>query len=99
VPVDLLLACGVFGNIPDAEVERTVRALAGYVVPGATAIWTRHRGEPDLTPAIRGWFAASDWRELAFVPIPDSTAAVGVARYEGPVVPFTQGIRLFSFES
>ena len=97
VPVELLLACGVFGNIPDSEVERTIRAFAGCVQPGATAIWTRHRGDPDLTPTIRSWFADAGWRELAFVPIPDSTASVGVARYEGEVVPFTADGRLFSF--
>jgi hypothetical protein len=43
VPADLVLACGVFGNISDADVERTVGALPAFCAPGATVIWTRHR--------------------------------------------------------
>jgi hypothetical protein len=56
VAVDLLLLCGVFGNVADADVERTVRAVPSLCHTGATVIWTRHRRAPDLTPAIRSWF-------------------------------------------
>ena len=59
VPVDLLLLCGIFGNVPDDDVERTVLASSAIGRPGATVIWTRHRRPPDLTPAIRGWFTAA----------------------------------------
>ena len=36
VPVDLLLLCGIFGNVPDEDVERTARASAAIGRPGAT---------------------------------------------------------------
>jgi hypothetical protein len=95
-PADLVLACGVFGNISDTDIERTVRALPSLCADGATVIWTRHRRPPDLTPAIRGWFGDSGFEELAFEPVPDSPGSVGVARLTGPPAPFRRR-RLFRF--
>jgi hypothetical protein len=56
VPADLLLVCGVFGNVPDAHIERTVRALPSLAAPGAVVIWTRHHRPPDRTVEIRRCF-------------------------------------------
>lgn len=67
LPVDVLLLCGIFGNIPDRDVEQTVRAAPLLCRPGASVLWTRHTGEPDLTAAIRGWVAAAGMTETAFV--------------------------------
>ena len=57
VPADLVLACGVFGNITDEDVARTIRCCAGLCTAGGTVVWTRGRGEPDLVPQICDWFA------------------------------------------
>ncbi len=46
VPADLVLVCGVFGNIPDDDVHRTIDALPQFCARDATVIWTRHRGPP-----------------------------------------------------
>ena len=96
VPADLVLACGVFGNIEDGDVERTVRALPSMCAAGGTAIWTRHRSEPDLTPAIRRWFTESEFTEVAFDPVPDGPGTVGVARYTGATQPLLDQ-ELFTF--
>ena len=96
VPADLVLACGVFGNISDADIERTVRALGSMSAPGGIAIWTRHRHTPDLTLAIRGWFRDSGFAEVAFEPVPDGPGSVGIARYEGEPRPLVEG-QLFTF--
>jgi hypothetical protein len=66
LPADVLLLCGIFGNVSDEEVKRTVEASAAMCTPGATVIWTRHRLPPDLTPQVRAWFAANGFEELAF---------------------------------
>lgn len=96
-PADLLLACGVLGNVPDEDAERTVRSLPQLCAAGGTVIWTRHRRSPDLTPQIRAWFADAGFRELAFgSPGPDSFS-VGVHRLEGPPLPLERGRRLFAF--
>ena len=96
VPADLVLVCGVFGNISDTDVERVINALPTLSAAGATAIWTRHRRPPDLTVSIREWFTAAGFRELSFEPVPDSSGSVGVARYEGGVRPMKHQ-NLFSF--
>src|SRR5487761_860579 len=59
VPADIVLACGIFGNVSDADVENTVRTLSMLCNPGAAVIWTRHRREPDLNRDIRGWLVES----------------------------------------
>ena len=95
-PADLVLACGVFGNISDADIERTVRALPQLCAPGATVIWTRHRQPPDVTPSIRSWLAEEGFEEIAFEPVPDGPGSVGVARYAGEPRPLVDG-ELFTF--
>jgi len=95
-PADLVLACGVFGNISDRDIERTVRALPMLCAPDATVIWTRHRRPPDITPVIRGWFRDAGFEEIAFEPVPDSPGSVGVARLTSTPAPFRRR-RLFRF--
>ena len=56
LPADVLLLCGIFGNVGDADIQRTVAAAPALCAPGATVIWTRHRRPPDLTPQVRAWF-------------------------------------------
>jgi hypothetical protein len=97
VPADLVLVCGVFGNVSDDDIEHTVKRLPQLCAAGATAIWTRHRGPPDLTVAIRAWFAAAGFIERAFEIVPDSNVSIGVHRFEGAPVVLEVGQRLFTF--
>jgi len=99
LPADVLLLCGIFGNVSDEDIERTATAAPALCAPGATVIWTRHRRAPDLTPRIRGWFQASGFDEVTF-DVPDQTptgVSVGVGRLavappaalpEGPLFTF-----------
>ena len=43
VPVDVLLLGGIFGNVKDDDVERTVRAVPSLLADNGTVLWTRHR--------------------------------------------------------
>ncbi len=76
-PADVLLACGIFGNVTDDDVRATIEGLPGLLAPGAHVLWTRHRRPPDLTVAIRGWFEATGFEERCFEPIAGSFGAVG----------------------
>lgn len=78
-PADLLLLCGVLGNVSDADVEHTIATLPTLCAPGARVIWTRTRREPDLTPRVRAWFTDNGFREVDFIALTDSEASVGVA--------------------
>ena len=81
LPADVLLLCGIFGNVSDADIKRTVDAAAAICADGATVIWTRHRRPPDLTPRLRAWFAASGFDEVAFDALDtDRLTTVGVHR-------------------
>ncbi|HEV2782129.1 MAG TPA: hypothetical protein VGX25_22280 [Actinophytocola sp.] len=97
VPVHLALVCGVFGNISDEDIRHTITELPRLCAPGATVIWTRHREPPDLTPAIREWFADNGFEELAFHPDPDSSSTVGANRLTGPALLYRRDTRLFEF--
>jgi hypothetical protein len=77
LPADVLLLCGIFGNVSEEDIKRTVEASAAMCTPGATVIWTRHRLPPDLTPQVRAWFVASGFSELAF-DAPESSMLMGL---------------------
>jgi hypothetical protein len=100
VPADVLMVCGVFGNISDDDVQTTVKALPSLCTAGGTVVWTRHRGEPDLTPAIRGWFVEAGFQEDAFESpgLGASSFSVGVNRLVADPRPFEPGRRMFTFE-
>jgi hypothetical protein len=100
LPADVLLLCGIFGNISDAEIERVVRAAPAMCAPGATVLWTRHRRAPDLTPRIRSWFAEAGFDEIAFDAIDTgSLTGVGVHRLSRPGATELPAGRLFAFRS
>jgi hypothetical protein len=100
VPADLVLVCGVFGNISAADIARTIRAVSGWCKPGGHVIWTRHRRPPDATPAIRADFATAGFTEVAFVAPPDTVMTVGHHRFDGDPAetpPFHPEVTLFDF--
>ena len=95
IPADLILLCGVFGNITDDDIANTVRHLPSLCAAQATVIWTRHRHPPDLTPYIRETFEQGGFAEVAFEDSPPF--GVGVNRLVTSPQPFQAGVRLFEF--
>ncbi|MDX6325038.1 MAG: hypothetical protein QOK15_1392 [Nocardioidaceae bacterium] len=96
-PADLLLLAGVFGNISDDDVHRTISALPLLCAPGARVIWTRHQRPPDLTPQVRSWFAEHGFAERSFTAPQGDRFSVGVHAFAGGPVSRTLPERLFSF--
>ena len=92
----LVLACGVFGNITDADIARTVSYLPALCSPGATVVWTRHSRSPDLVPFVCDCFAEQRF-ELAWLSDPAEQFGVGVHRLAGRPRPLPRGERLFTF--
>jgi hypothetical protein len=100
VPADLVLVCGVFGNVSGEDIAATIRALPGFCRPGANVVWTRHRRPPDATPSIRAQFAEAGFTEVAF-DAPDGYI-LGTGRHRldgdpGAFGPFDPDRRLFHF--
>ena len=104
LPVDLLLLCGILGNIPPAEIEATVAASPAMLGPGGPVAWTR--GDPSLhggnEPCLRPWvrslfFAATGLEEVSFGGDP-ARYGVGVARLAQPPPPaLAVAEQLFAF--
>jgi hypothetical protein len=99
LPADVLLLCGIFGNVSDQDIRQTAAAAAAMCAKDGTVIWTRHRRPPDLTGQIRSWFAAAGFDEVAFdVPATATMTGVGVHQLRA-AAPATglSGERLFTF--
>jgi hypothetical protein len=97
VPADLVLVCGVFGNISGSDITSTIGALPGFCRSGGHVIWTRHRRPPDSTSSIRADFAAAGFEEVEFVAPESTVMTVGHHRFDGPTGAFDPGRRLFDF--
>jgi hypothetical protein len=96
VPAYLVLVCGMFGNMADDDVRRTVGYCTQLCAHGGTVIWTRGRGEPDLVPRICDWFAG-DGFEPVWVSDPAEGWGAGAHRFTAKPVPLERGARMFRF--
>jgi hypothetical protein len=103
-PADVLMACGVFGNITDDDIATSVETFRSFLVSGGHVVWTRgnnvpldptdHEGDPaDL---VRSIFTGAGFEEVAFVSDP-SGFRVGVHRWPGPTGTLRPGVRMFTF--
>jgi hypothetical protein len=97
VPAEIVVVCGIFGNIAAVDIQATVAALPSLCARGALVLWTRHRLPPDQTPAIRAWFGEAGFREENFDVSDDGFMAVGAHRLTGDAVALALGQRLFTF--
>lgn len=97
VPADVVLVCGVFGNISDDDIRHVVDCLPMFCTHGAYVVWTRHRRAPDATEWIRKYFAERGFEEISFDAPENEFVAVGMHRYTGDPQPFRPHVRLFSF--
>ncbi len=84
IPADLVLICGVFGNVGARDIRGTVSRMPSLCAPGGTVIWTRHRRPPDLTPSIRAWFGSAGFEEVSFAAPSGTVLSVGCHRRVGP---------------
>lgn len=100
VPADLVLFCGVFGNVDAGDVRRCVAALPQLCAPGATVLWTRGRDEDGglaAADSARSAFAGAGFGELAFTAPDDAHFAVGAHRLTVDPPSWRAGQRLFTF--
>jgi hypothetical protein len=96
VPAYLVLMCGMFGNISDPDIERTVGFAAQLCARGGTVVWTRQRAEPDLVPRICEWFGARGF-ELVWLSDPDAGFGVGAHRFAADPSSLEPAARMFRF--
>jgi hypothetical protein len=97
VPADLVLACGIFGNISDADVERTIRFLPSLCAPGAWVLWTRHPRDEGLFERLQGWLVDVGLQPIEVEVSPEQAWGVGANRLVVEPPAFEAGQHLFTF--
>jgi hypothetical protein len=97
-PADVVVACGVFGNLTDADVAGTVEACSALCRTGGTVVWTRHRRAPDRVPDTCAAFERHGFERL-FVTAPELGFGVAAHRQTRAPVPPARGARMFTFRA
>lgn len=104
---DVLLACGVFGNVTDEALERIVVHLPLFLNDDAVVLWTRgarqhghdpstHDGDP--SDHVRDVFTGHGYREEAFIRPAAASYRVGLHRRTAAVsTPAVRDAVLFTF--
>ena len=98
LPVDVLLLCGVFGNLEHGRVRDVIEIVPHLLAKGGQVIWTRGESNPDRRPEIRDWCRAAGLAEVCFDGPPERFG-VGVNKLVSgnPSAPGRLPHRLFSF--
>ncbi|HVD54452.1 MAG TPA: class I SAM-dependent methyltransferase [Propionibacteriaceae bacterium] len=100
VPADLVIMMGIFGNISDDDVRRTIQTAPQLCRPGATLLWSRSTNGTDQNAPVRAWLADAGFTELDYREFDQDQAeraALGSARYDGPLQLLVPGRQLFTF--
>jgi putative methyltransferase len=95
-PAGLVLACGLFGNMTDDHIERTIHYCTRLCATGGTVVWTRARWEPDLVPQICAWFEERDF-ERVWLSEPGIRQCCGAHRFTGTPAPLEENATMFAF--
>jgi hypothetical protein len=102
VPADVVLACGMFGNMTDASVERVTGYCTQLCATGGTVIWTRGRSlrrgpdGPDLVPQVCAWFERRGF-ERVWLSGPEYRECCGAHRFTGTPAPPEPDATMFAF--
>lgn len=97
LPADLLMLCGIFGNIADEDVETTIRSAGSLLSPDGVVIWTRGAVTgPDRRQQTRDCFRDCGFDEVAFESEPHGYG-VGANRASAAVTRLPVPDRIFTF--
>ena len=91
---------GIFGNISDDDVRRTITTAPQLCRPGATLLWSRATSPDDANSLVRQLLPAAGFVELDYRECDsgeEERAALGSARYDGPPQPLITGRQVFTF--
>lgn len=95
-PAHLTLLCGLFGNITDADIERTIGHATALCATGGSLIWTRHRNQPGVIELICGLLEERGFEQV-WLNDPQDRQAIGVHRFTGTPEPLEAGATMFRF--
>lgn len=101
VPADLVMFCGVLGNLTDEDARSTVSVARELSAPGALVLWTRartaDRDTDEPTDLLRSWFAEEGFEEVAYDAPRETGFRVGAHRLVAAPRPLVTGRTFFTF--
>ncbi|QNP71895.1 methyltransferase domain-containing protein [Streptomyces roseirectus] len=92
-PADVVVLCGVLGNVVDADVRRIFDYCTALCRPGGTLVWTRTRHYDTF---VGPWLEEREF-EAVWVSGPEVEYGVGAHRYRGDGKRLMTGERMFEF--
>lgn len=99
VPADLVIVCGIFGNLADeAALQQLIGNLKFLAKPGAFVPWTRgHRNGIAYSDIVRQNLQSAQFEEVEFRLTETGDMGVGLHRYRGETAPLPANEHLFVF--
>ncbi len=99
VPADIVIVCGVFGNLADeAELNRLLGNLSFLSKQGAFVLWTRgHSNGIPYSETVRKFLRSAGFEEVNFKLTATRDMGVGIHRYKGENVAAPKEQQLFAF--
>lgn len=99
VPADLVIVCGIFGNLADeAALQQLIGNLKFLAKPGAFIPWTRgNRDGITYSDIVRRHFEAAHFEEVEFRLTATGDMGVGLHRYRSETAPLPTNEHLFVF--
>ena len=99
VTAEIVLMVGIFGNISDTDLERTIKTAPQLCAEGASLLWSRGRDRTDRNDRVRAWFEEAGFAEVHYDERDTgSRPALGMMRFGGSVQALETGKRLFAFD-
>lgn len=100
-PAEVVLACGMFGNMTDANVERVISYCTQLCAAGGTVIWTRARSRfephgPAPVPQICAWFEERGF-ERVWISDPCHEPCCGAHRFTATPALLEPDATMFTF--
>ncbi|MGM3307139.1 class I SAM-dependent methyltransferase family protein [Anabaena sp. WFMT] len=99
VPADIVIVCGIFGNLADEnELNRLLGNLSFISKKGAFVLWTRgHFNCIAYSETVRKYFRDFGFAEVNFKLTATGDMGVGIHRYLGENLPTPKEEKLFVF--
>ncbi len=100
VPADLVIACGLFGNVSNADIEAITGYCTQLCATGGTVVWTRGRWNPDLSPQVCAWFEERGFERVWVnegAADPAFPHCVGAHRFTGSPARLNENAVMFTF--
>jgi len=99
VPASLVLLCGVFGNVQQAEIPRLLGNLSCLCRRDGFVVWTHHRFQDGARQIalIRELLSKSAFEGVCFDVTPEGSYGVGTHRHLAEAAALPEGQQLFEF--